>query len=196
MARKINIREQRRPHTVVVGAGITEYWYLRHLKKIQGHSYVLQPSLFGDESMQTIQQRIQEAVSDGASVVCVFDEDVRQWNDVERRRMDAIHNKYGNNEKVVIASNMPSIEYWFLLHFENTNRFFGTSNKVIETLRKYILNFEKKEQFLRQEKWVLTMIDNNRMKDAYSRAKSLAHSGESYSDFWKAVDKLTGPGVG
>ena len=190
MARKTNVREPRRPRTVVLGAGITEYWYLKHLKKLQGYNCVLQPSLFGDESMLTIYQRIQDAVSGGASVICVFDEDVRQWNDVERRRMDEIRNRYDGDERVVIASSMPSIEYWFLLHYENTNRFFGTSNKVIDALRKHIRNFDKKDQFLRQEKWVAMMIEENRMAGASERAKRLGHSGESYSDFWKAVDRL------
>ena len=45
MARKTNVREPRRPRTVVLGAGITEYWYLKHLKKLQGYNCVLQPSL-------------------------------------------------------------------------------------------------------------------------------------------------------
>lgn len=190
MARKTMTREKRQPRTVVVGAGITEYWYLKHLKKLMGYNYVLKPSLFGDESMQTIRQRIDDAVSDGASVICVFDEDVRQWNDVERQRMNEIHNNFDNNCQVVIASSMPSIEYWFLLHYENTNRFFGTSAKVIEVLQKYLINFDKKEQFLRQEKWVMTMIDGNKITIAHDRAKQLGHSGESYSDFWRAIDKL------
>lgn len=89
---------------------------------------------------------------------------------------------------VVIASSMPSIEFWFLLHYENTNRFFGTSPKVIETLRKYLVNFDKKDQFLRQDKWVVAMIENGKMSVAYERAKRLSRSGESYSDFWKAID--------
>lgn len=155
-----------------------------------GYSYVLQPSLFGDESMQTIQRRIQEALSEGSTVICVFDEDVRQWNEVEKKRMDDIHKKFGANDQVVIASSMPSIEYWFLLHYESTNRFFGTSSRVIEALRKYMLNFEKKEQFLRQEKWVATMTTDNKMAEAHNRARQLGHSGQSYSDFWKAIDKM------
>lgn len=82
-------------------------------------------------------------------------------------------------------------EYWFILHYENTNRFFGTSAKVIEALRKYLINYDKKDQFLRQEKWVMTMIDSNKLTIAYNRAKQLGHSGESYSDFWRAIDKMT-----
>ncbi|MDE6479291.1 MAG: RloB family protein, partial [Muribaculaceae bacterium] len=63
-----------------------------------------------------------------------------------------IHRKYDNNDKVTLACSMPSIEYWLLLHFENTNRYFGSSAKVIEALRKYIIGFDKNERFLKQEK--------------------------------------------
>ena len=35
------------------------------------------------------------------------------------------------------------------------------------------------------------MIADNKMTDASNRAKSLSRSGQSYSDFWKAIDKLT-----
>ena len=190
MARKVNTIETRRPRTIVVGAGITEYWYLKHLKKLCGLNFVLKPILFGDESIQTIQTRIIEGVESGATVVCVFDEDVRQWNNVEKKRMDEIHRKYDHDKNIIIAGSMPSIEYWFLLHFENTNRFFGTSSKVIEVLMKYLSNFEKKEHYLKQEKWMRKLIEGKNMENAYERAKSFEHRGDSYSDMWKAIDKF------
>ncbi len=190
MARKINTKEPKQPKTIVVGADITEYWYLKHLKKTLGYKYVLKPSLFGDESMQTIQNRITEGLDAGATIVCVFDEDVRQWNDSERKRMDEIHQKYDTNKNVIIASSMPSIEYWLLLHFENTNRYFGSSAKVIESLKKHLVGFDKKEHFLKQEKWLLDIIKDNKMQLAYQRAKHFGHNGESYSDMWKGLDKF------
>lgn len=188
MARKINTKEQRQPRTLVVGAGITEYWYLKHLKKHMGFKYILKPSLFGDESMTTIQNRICEGLDSGSIVVCVFDEDVRQWNETERKRMDEISQKYIDNKNVILAGNMPSIEYWLLLHFENTCRYFGTSSKVIGVLRKYIGGFDKKEHFLKQDKWLLDLLKDNKMMKAYSRAKIFRRDGQSYSDMWKAID--------
>lgn len=173
-----------------MGAGITEFWYLKHLKKNLGYRFTLKPSLFGDESMQTIQNRISEGLMSGANVVCVFDEDVRQWNETERKRMDDIHRKYDTNDKVTLACSMPSIEYWLLLHFENTNRYFGSSTKVIDALRKHLIGFDKNEHYLRQEKWALTLLADNRLDSAYNRARSFGHSGESYSDIWKAIDKF------
>ncbi len=191
MARKINTKEPKQPKTIVVGAGITEYWYLKHLKKALGYKYVLKPSLFGDESMQTIQNRITEGLESGASIICVFDEDVSQWNDSEKKRMDEIHRKYDHHNSVIIASSMPSIEYWLLLHFENTNRYFGSSAKVIESLKKYLVGFDKKEHFLKQEKWLMSLIKDNKMQLAYERAKTFGHKGESYSDMWKGLDKFS-----
>lgn len=182
MARKINTKDTRKPRTIIVGAGITEYWYLKHLKKHRGYGYVLRPSLFGDESTQTIQSRIYEGLEAGATVVCVFDEDVLQWNVAERKRMNEIHRKYDSHPNVVIASSMPSIEYWLLLYFENTNRFFGTSSKVIEALREFLSDFDKKEHYLKQDKWVLLLLEDERMTAAYNRAKAYGHTGESFTD--------------
>lgn len=191
MARKINTQEPRKPRTIVIGAGITEYWYLKHLKKLKGYNYVMKPSLFGDESMRTIQKRITESMNAGSTVVCVFDEDVRQWDDQEGKRMDLIHRKYDHDDNVIIASSMPSIEYWLLLHFENTNRYFGNSAKVMESLRKYLNGFDKKENYLKQERWVTTLLDDDKQSQAYDRAKANARIGQSYTDMWKALDKFT-----
>lgn len=188
MARKVNTKEPRTPRTIVVGAGLTEFWYLKHLKRHNGYNYVLRPSLFGDESMQTIQSRIYDVLETGATAVCVFDEDVRQWNETESKRLEEIHRKYKGNSKVILASSMPSIEYWLLLHFENTNRYFGTSSKTIEALKKHLTGFDKKEHYLKQDKWMAELLAQDKMETAYSRAKFFGHSGPSYSDFWKAVE--------
>lgn len=190
MARKTNTREQRRPRTVVVGAGITEYWYLKHLKKYKGYKYLLRPSLFGDESMQTIKNRISEGLDTGASIVCVFDEDVSQWNESEKKLLEDIHRQYDSHKDVVIASSMPSIEYWMLLHYENTNRYFGTSAKVIELLKKHLVGFDKKEHYLRQDKWLISLLEDEKMQTAYRRAKEFGYNGESYSNMWKGIDKF------
>lgn len=71
---------------------------------------------------------------------------------------------------------MPSIEFWFLIHFINTNKFFGTSRAVIAELVKHIPRFDKSEAFLSNKKWVEDMISDGKLQDAYSRAKPSATS--------------------
>ncbi len=61
MARKINTRETRQPKKRAVGAGITEYWYLKHIKSLPGFDFELKPRFFGNESMTNINKLIDKA---------------------------------------------------------------------------------------------------------------------------------------
>lgn len=79
---------------------------------------------------------------------------------------------------------------WFLIHFINTNRYFGTSKAVIGELKKFIPSFDKSESFLSNKKWVDDMCKDGKLTDAYARAKQLGIEGESYSNIWKAFDYL------
>lgn len=47
---------------------------------------------------------------------------------------------------------------------------------------KHIEQFEKKENFLRHQKWVVELIKDGKMDDAMKRAESLGRSGASYTD--------------
>jgi hypothetical protein len=94
--------------------------------------------------------------------------------------------KYKDNKNVVICDSMPSIEFWFLIHYLNTNKHFNTSDDVIEVLRKYIPDFSKQEKFLSQEKWVANMLSEDRLKQACQRAESMGIEGASYSNVYKA----------
>jgi len=85
---------------------------------------------------------------------------------------------------------MPSIEYWFLLHYENTNRHLRTSHDAIKALQKYIALFDKKENFLRHQKWVAELIKDGKMDAAMKRAEALGRSGSSYTDVWKAIKDM------
>ena len=58
MARKINSRQIKQPQKRVIGAGITEFWYLKHLKPLLGFVYEMKPRYFGNESMDNINKLI------------------------------------------------------------------------------------------------------------------------------------------
>jgi len=187
MARKINSRQTKQPQRRVVGAGITEFWYLKHLKPLLGLRFELKPRYFGNESMNNINKLIEDGLDEGAEVVCFFDEDVFQWNPEEGRQIKELHRKYDNNERITLACSMPSIEYWFLLHFENTNRYLRTSADAINALHKHIAQFDKKESFLKHEKWVADLIKGGKMEEAMRRAETFGRSGSSYTDVYKAI---------
>jgi hypothetical protein len=83
---------------------------------------------------------------------------------------------------------MTSIEYWFLLHFENTNRHFKDAASTEQELRKHIPDYEKKIRFLQNFKWVSDLSGEGKLDIAINRAKSFGHDGGSYSDVYKAFE--------
>jgi hypothetical protein len=74
-----------------------------------------------------------------------------------------------------------------VLHYKNTNRYYGTSQAVIEDLKGFIPQYDKTEKFLQQEKWVAEMVDDGRQEEACARAERFGKEGESYSMVYKAM---------
>ena len=190
MARKTAIIRKNRERAVIIGAGITEKWYFSHMQSLLNLKIKIRPRYFGNENIPTLEKLIRQVLdSDGLAIV-VFDADVSTWNKIENKKLVDLKKKYSNNKRVILCDSLPSIEFWFLIHFINTNRYYGTSKAVIAELVKHIPRFDKSEAFLSKKKWVEHMIADGRFLDAYSRAKQFNPNGESYSSLWKAFEYL------
>ena len=61
---------------------------------------------------------------------------------------------------------------------------------AINALQKYITQFDKKENFLRHQKWVAELIKDGKMEAAMKRAEALGRSGAFYADVWKAIKEM------
>ena len=90
----------------------------------------------------------------------------------------------------ILCDSMPSIEFWFLIHYLNTNKYFASSTDVIKVLRRFLPDFSKHETYLAKEKWVVDMIANGKQDIAMDRAKGFGMTGESYSNIYKAFEKF------
>lgn len=187
MARKEAIRRQRHGRAVIIGAGLTERWYFSHLQFHFNLKIKIRPRFFGNENITTLEKRIIQVLSNEGIAVVIFDADVSTWNDAEKARLIALKIKYEKSKRVILCDSQPSIEYWFLLHYLKTNRFFGTSKAVVDELVKYVERFEKTNDFLRNPKWVEDLCNNGKLKDALERAISYGEQGPSYSNVWKAI---------
>jgi hypothetical protein len=88
--------------------------------------------------------------------------------------------KYSDKEVFVLINN-PSIEFWYLLHFEKTSRFYPTSEAVEKRLVSYFSEYTKKDKKFRSSVFNLlkanlnTAIENARVledneKDVQARA--------------------------
>ena len=173
----------------VIGEGLTEKYYFQHIKKLKGYSCVVRPRFFSSKnSIYYLEKRTKELLLADVTVICAFDSDVSQRNQEERERHQKFIKSYQGNKKVIICDSLPSIEFWFLLHFRKTNKQFANYTAIRNKLRKYIPNYDKTERFLCQDKWVRVLIDKQNI--AIENGKSLNPEEGSYSNIYKAVKIL------
>lgn len=187
MARKKKSTRPLRPVLpYIIGAGITEKYYFGHLKRECNYQVEVRPKFFGSDNAYDMQKWVENALSIGGTVICVFDMDTTRWDEAEKIRKERFLSIYGSNPDVFLCGSMPSIEYWFLLHFERTNCYYETSEKVIQKLRNHI-PFEKTEKFLSKPGWVETLLAEGRMLQAMRHAEELGTNGESYTHIPEAI---------
>ena len=187
MARKTSLKQRRSPIPTIIGAGITEQWYFTHLKALRGYRVKIRPRFFGTETAAGLDKKIDEVLRDDGIAICVYDADVSTWNEMERKKLAALQKKYEGNASVLLCDSMPSIEYWFLLHYKHTTCHFGTSKAVIKELKKYIPQYDKTEQFLSNQKWVADMSGEGRQEKACNYADKANTTNGSFTKIPKII---------
>jgi len=135
-----------------------------------------------------MQKQIERVLADNGIAVCVFDADVTRTRPAEKTKFEEMKRRYANNPAVILCDSMPSIEFWFLLHYLNTNRYFATSDDVIIILRRFISDFSKHKSFLSKETWVSDLLSDNRLDTALDNANAIGTEGESYSNLPKLFE--------
>ncbi len=190
MARRIKERKLKNPTITIIGEGATERYYFTHLKRLRGYNYVCKPRNFTEQTFDEMQKQIERVLADNGIAVCVFDADVTRTRPAEKAKFEDMKRKYTDNPAVLLCDSMPSIEFWFLLHYLNTNRYFATSDDVIDALHRYMPNFSKHQSFLSKEVWVAELLVDNRLDTAIANAGMIGIEGESYSNLYKLFNSL------
>lgn len=190
MARGRKERELRQSRITVIGEGLTERWYFDHLRTVMGYKYDCKPRFFTHQSYEEMRKLIEWVLQNGGIAVCVCDADITRNNFVESQRLKEMKEYYSENDRVVICDSMPSIEFWFLLHYLETSRHFNSSAEVAAVLRRSLPAFQKSGAFLDKVQWVAELCADNKLMLACERARSISEKpeSESYSNIFKAID--------
>lgn len=117
MARKIKERKIKNPTITIIGEGATERFYFTHLKRLNGYKYTCKPRNFTEQTFDVMQKQIERVLADDGIAVCVFDGDVTRTRQAEKLKFEEMQRRYSNNPSVISCDSMPSIEFWFLLHY-------------------------------------------------------------------------------
>ena len=196
---RVNTRETRQAKPTILGEGkVTEYYYFKHLCHLIRCPAEIDKSNFGRKAIGDFEDKIEQVLKGKGSVVVVFDADVMASNETERRRLQAIKDKYRNNENVLICDSYPCIEYWFLLHYADTHKLYSAprlSDKVVKDLCDYIPAYSKQGKWVEDSRWVAALRAEGQEQAARDRAVKYAEDskqysdGQSYTNLYKFFDK-------
>ena len=197
---------------LISGGTNTERYYFTHINDTTEYKFNIKPKYFADESNYTkaFPKRIKEILdaNTGAKIFCVFDWDTIHGDEAKIKKHEDFEKQFKteiSNGSVIICPSMPSIEYWFLLHFEDYTDILKDYSAVSVRLAPYIKscfpNSSKKlKQLLKMRKyledsiWVENLCSNGKLDIAIKRAEDNIKAAEeagnlanqSYSYVYKA----------
>lgn len=173
---------------LISGGKNTERWYFIHINDITDYKFNIIPKYFGDESGYTeiFPNRIKGIIEKNADakIFCVFDWDTIFDNETNQEKHRAFEEEIQadiNNGSVVLCPSMPSIEYWFLLHFKNHTDLIKDNGNAVGILAPYIKSWftsEKKlskilksEKYIQSPHWVKELCADGKLQLAIQRAE-------------------------
>lgn len=163
----------------VLGEGRTEQFYLKHLKTIKGYNYAIRPLLFDSISLKDATEIIDQLLHEGFGLIVFFMDFDTIVNQQRMREFNAFKKRYAKHKEVLICESMPSIEYWFLLHFTKTTREFENSDQVEASLKRFIADYSKHIDWLEHPEWVINLCANGKLSEAMNRSKEILAAYET-----------------
>lgn len=142
----------------VVVDGETEYWYLEMLKRNEPNiPFKIRPQILQKKNIDQQYELVTElSEEEYDKVFWIVDLDVLLKEEREKKGNTSSLQQFLNywqqlskQNKVVVIVNNPCLEYWFLLHFQKTNKVFTActdAEKQVSQLKGY----EKTEKFFKK----------------------------------------------
>ncbi|WP_375560388.1 RloB family protein [Bernardetia sp. OM2101] len=187
MARKSNKREFKKGKGKKVWAiivdGDTEIWYFQMLKHHEKNlSINIKPDLPKKKKLQEQFESVCQNAKDYDKVFWVIDFDTILKEDKQTKKGETsvveafkkyrkqLHEDY---ENVTVLVNNPCLEFWFLLHFEETSKQFSECESVEKLLKKYIPNYQKTQKFFKKSNQDIYKILKSDQEKAIQNAQKL-----------------------
>ena len=184
MRRTKKIHIERIPTFAFVVDGETEVWYLNMLKRNEKKLRVkIKPEIPNKKSVEEQYNLVRDlANKEYEKVFWIIDLDtvVKEAKEAGKGKKSPFRTFAEYREKlitnfchVVVIVNNPCLEFWFLLHFERTTKYYPAYAELEIQLKKYILNFEKTQRFFTNEKADIYIKLKPMLKQAYTNARAL-----------------------
>lgn len=185
---------------LISGGTNTERYYFTHINDTTEYKFNIRPKYFADESNYTeaFPKRIKEILNANTDpkIFCVFDWDTIYGNDAKIKKHEDFEKQFQteiDNGNVVICPSMPSIEYWFLLHFEDKTDLLKDYRAISNILAPYfkpcfadptknLKKLLKQEKYLQDSTWVKNLCSDGKLDAAIKRAEDNIKAAEEAGD--------------
>lgn len=186
---------------LISGGKNTERYYFTHINNTTKYKFNIRPEYFGDESDYTeaFPKRIKKVLNNNdcdVKIFCVFDWDTI-YNDKKKLSkhdsFEALFKEKISDGTITICPSMPSIEYWFLLHFKNHTGLLKNYSAVSQLLAPYLKpcfpnsspklkKLLKAEKYLSAPEWVINLCAEGKLELAVQRAEENILKAEKEND--------------
>ena len=186
---------------LISGGTNTERYYFTHINDTTEYKFNIKPEYFGNEASypEIFPERIKDIIKKNADakVFCVFDLDTVYCNETNQKRhkdfVEYIKDEI-NNGSVILCPSMPSIEYWFLLHFEDYTDLIKSCGTKMQKLlsphmapyfpfaNKKLINLLKDRKYIATPDWVVKLCADGKLDTAIKRAEDNIRKAEEAGD--------------
>lgn len=201
---------------IISGGTNTERYYFTHINDKTDYKFNIRPKYFSDESNYTevFPKKIKEILdaNNDAKIFCVFDWDTIYGDEKKLKKHEAFESQFQteiSNGRVTLCPSMPSIEFWFLLHFVDYTKLLKSYREVANVLAPYLKpcftnpkvplkKLLKREEYLKDATWVQNLCTAGKLALAIERAEKNINIAvasnilekQSYSYVYKVFKKL------
>lgn len=163
--------------------GDTEVWYLQMLKRNERNLNInIEPKLPSKKSIKEQFKMVQSLANDYTQVFWIVDYDViiketkesKKGTESSEQLFIRLRKKIQKKDNVVVIINNPCIEYWFLLHFKKTSKFYVDCNSAEKHLKQYLKGYEKsRKYFTKQDNDIYLKLRRN-LNNAIQNSKKIS----------------------
>lgn len=171
------------PQYAVFVEGECEFWYIQMLKRNERVSNIkLEPIIPQRKKLSEQYERVVTLSKDYDKVFWIVDFDliIKETKEAKKGTKTALQEfkEYvedfkKNAENVVVIINNPCFEYWLLLHYETTAKYYASYDDLEKQLKKYLPDYDKTQKYYTKQNKDIYLRLAPKLSTAISNAKKL-----------------------
>jgi Skp family chaperone for outer membrane proteins len=172
-----------KPSFAFVVDGECEFWYIQMLKRNERQISVdLKPEIPQKKKLIDQYKKVVDLSKDYDKVFWIIDFDViisetrkaKKGAQTVLQEFKKYYTDLENNfQNIFVIINNPCLEFWILLHFQTTSKYFDTCESATKELKKHLTNYEKSQSFYTKQDNDIYLKLKPHLNNAILNAKKL-----------------------